>query len=236
MNALHRLVVVIALFSLTSVQTAWAGHETSGGRPAPLAFGVQFTSSGSGIDGASYAGVLAFIGKGVGEGSLTKVLNKKWGREGESSICLEFTDTNTSSNALLEVQKIIRDTRNPSKPKPTTTGLLSCDDTTFGPFRGDDRSLEVYGDPRQQPTPPKTSSGMSGCITLSVQVALDTYAQSHVLYPIPTIEVAQSTGAPSNGIDIMVTIDGKTTYYVIATPDGHQGCVSATVTSAVSGN
>ncbi len=231
MNSLSRTNVLLGLLGLTLVSSSSfaqgpMGHESSGGRPVPMAFGVQFTSSGSGIDGSSYKAVLQYIGQSLSEGTLSKILNKKWGREGETSICLEFNGPNTSGNALIAVQKIIRDTRNPSKPKPTTTGLLKCDDATFGPFSGDDRSLEVYGDNQTNST---GATGMSGCISMSVQAALDAYAKNHALFPVPTMEVAQSTGSPSNGIDIMVSIDKKVTYYVIASPNGSGGCTDARV-------
>ncbi len=77
--------------------------------------------------------------------------------------------------------------------------------------------------------------GMSECISLSVKAAMDAYAQNNSLNPIPNISVAESDGARSNGIDIMVSVNSQITYYVIASPNStadHQtllGCTGAFV-------
>lgn len=80
--------------------------------------------------------------------------------------------------------------------------------------------------------------GMSECISLSLRAALDEHAKTHPLFPIPKIEVTEGA-ALSNGIDIDVTVDLKTTYHVIGTansernaqgvPVGLLGCLNAHV-------
>ena len=60
--------------------------------------------------------------------------------------------------------------------------------------------------------------GMAECIAQSVQVALNAYSQTNTFSAIPNVVVSKSNASPSNGIDIMVTVNGQTTYYVIASP------------------
>jgi len=77
------------------------------------------------------------------------------------------------------------------------------------------------------------NEGMSECISLSVQAALDAYASKYKLTTIPNISISESTGTPSNDIDIMVTINSQKIYYIIATPSIIQnklkGCLNAEV-------
>ena len=117
-------------------------------REAPLAFGVQFGGAGSGIDDAVYQAVLEVISAEISNGHLGKMLNVRWGRKNESSLCLQFADHNQSWQGLLKVQRIIkRSKKADGKAALTTTKvLLRCDDVSFGRFTGDDRSLEVYGE------------------------------------------------------------------------------------------
>ena len=64
------------------------------------------------------------------------------------------------------------------------------------------------------------SAGLAQCISVSANVALSTYAQNHVMYPIPTVLIAKSDRSPSNGIDVKVTVNNAIVYYVIASPIG----------------
>jgi hypothetical protein len=59
--------------------------------------------------------------------------------------------------------------------------------------------------------------GMSECISLSTQVALNRYYKDYSTNSIPTVEVGKSDGSPSNGLDLMVTVNKEIIYYMIAT-------------------
>ena len=82
----------------------------------------------------------------------------------------------------------------------------------------------------------KAEGGMSECVSLAVQAALDSYAASHRMNAVPAVKVGPAGGSPSNGIDVSVSVNGEVTYKVISTPTPGsirtlRGCTDARVTS-----
>ena len=75
--------------------------------------------------------------------------------------------------------------------------------------------------------------GLAECLSLSLTAALNAYTGGQKLSKIPTVTLAPSQGSPSNGIDVQVSFEGGTTYYVIASPNGGpgglKGCTGASV-------
>ncbi len=67
------------------------------------------------------------------------------------------------------------------------------------------------------------SGGMPECMAMSVNLALNAYAQNYGFNQIPNVVATRSDLPPSNGMDIKITINNAVAYYVIAQPNGGGG-------------
>ncbi len=79
------------------------------------------------------------------------------------------------------------------------------------------------------------NGGMSECISLGVQASLDAFSKSYGLTEVPDVQVTRDSISASNGIDLLVVVNRRTTYKVIASPTAGsmrtlQGCTDAQVT------
>lgn len=139
----NQVLVLILFFSLPSfasiecpgapVVARSGGHESSGGRPfPPSAIEVHFASDGTGADSKGYEILLTYAMDGLRTGSVLKILNKKWGREGESSLCLQFDSVTRETQAFNELFKSVCSARDLLKTSPEFERHASCDDADFG--------------------------------------------------------------------------------------------------------
>lgn len=114
--------LVLGLAVLASTLPAHAIRE-SGGRRAPLAIEVVFASIGSGIDFETKKEILALVEQDRLNRKVTVVQEKTWGREGESTLCVEYTNFQDAHAADVEVQKILAKA---GKDLTTAKRKLSC--------------------------------------------------------------------------------------------------------------
>lgn len=88
------LIVLLAGLALAQFAHAYdhdLRERESGARKLPMAVIVRFTSQGDGIDSHGYKKVLKLVTRQLGSGDMNKLLQRQWGREGERTLCLQFT-------------------------------------------------------------------------------------------------------------------------------------------------
>jgi len=86
---------------------SFGGERESGGRRASMAIEVELSSSGSGIDHATQDEVLALANDEIRAARLVVMTVKPWGREGERTLCLEFSDLGNVRKVAAQVEAIV---------------------------------------------------------------------------------------------------------------------------------
>lgn len=84
------LVLSVIAISFPAIQVG-AGEHESGGRRAAMAIEIKFGSIGSGIDGRTLHAVNALVEQLTEQGSIELKTEKHWGREGELTLCVQFS-------------------------------------------------------------------------------------------------------------------------------------------------
>src|SRR5215210_3781119 len=93
--------------ALAQAGIAGAAERESGGRLAPTAVRVQFTSPGNGIDQKTQDKVLKIANREVKSGELLKLTVSNLGREGERDLCLQFDDFSKAFQIEQEIAAIV---------------------------------------------------------------------------------------------------------------------------------
>ena len=116
---------ILVLISLIAAITVFAQQSTP--RPIPRAISVNFASKGNGIDYVAYQATMDFISVGMQDETITKVTSKRWGREGEVTVCFELQDPITFSEKSQDLKLHITANRDESKLAPVVSVLLKCE-------------------------------------------------------------------------------------------------------------
>jgi hypothetical protein len=117
------------VFCLVAILPAvsFADSRGSEGRLAPLAVEVAFSSFGSGIDGDAQREILEVMNEKVRSGKLVAMTVKRWGREGERTMCFQFSNTLAARQMEDQVLKIAQAGNAASNRGKTSVALaLNC--------------------------------------------------------------------------------------------------------------
>lgn len=100
----------IALPAATAVSYAGPqipGQMVSSGRKAPAAVAIHFASFGEGIDRLAKVAIDQLILRYQVSGDVTTVKDLFWGREGETSVCVQFNSLKVFGEAEKEIAEIV---------------------------------------------------------------------------------------------------------------------------------
>lgn len=101
---MNRFVLAVACAASTQLM---AMEREGGGRLGALAVEVAFVSPGNGIYQEAKDEIVDLSAEQLKQGKVTQINGKSWGREGEFTLCVQFTDPVLAYEFQKEIAPII---------------------------------------------------------------------------------------------------------------------------------
>ncbi len=128
MKAIHILFAVSAVFASQLPVQAEAIRE-SGGRLAPVAVEVIFSSRGSGIETALKSRIMTQFAADQQAGQVVVIKEHSFGRGGESTVCVEYVDFSEAYQSDLRMQELLHESNGDTSHKR----IRSCSENEPNP-------------------------------------------------------------------------------------------------------
>jgi hypothetical protein len=125
-------IALMCLTLFTSAYPAQAGVRENGGFIVPAAAKIEFVSPGNGIDHDLKTTIDALIQEYKNAGLVQVYTEKRWGIEGEVTLCVQLNDLEASRTLNQQLVELVKT----GQRKTNLKFVASCEDeVTDGPFR-----------------------------------------------------------------------------------------------------